>query len=160
MKSYLYALLLVSLATALAGMLSPDGEKGGMGKHLRLLSSLLLICVLILPLRDGIAYLVSWSQGELQIPGLEASEPDDYRDQMQENLDLASRDYFSQMLTKTLEQEFSITPGELRCIVRWEEETPTRITVVLSGSAIWKDPQAIEDYVEALLGCPCQSAIE
>lgn len=160
MKNYLYALLLVSLATTIVGILSPNGEKSGMGKHLRLLSSLLLICVLIVPLKHGIAYLVSFSRGDINIPGLEKNDPNDYRDQMQNGLDLTSKDYFNERLTQTLEKEFSIATGEIRCIVKWENETPTLVTVVLSGSAIWKDPQVIETYVSSLLGCPCQSAIE
>ena len=160
MKSYLYALLLVALATALVGILSPDGEKGGMGKHLRLLSSLLLICVLIAPLKSGIASLLEWSRGEIRIPGLEEPDPEADRLQFQEQLDNASREYICQMLTQTLEQEFSIPSGEVRCMIQWDGETPTLVTVVLSGSAIWKDPEIIEEYVSTLLDCPCQSAIE
>lgn len=160
MKSYLYALLLVALATALVGILSPDREKGGMGKHLRLLSSLLLICVLIAPLKSGIASLLEWSRGEISIPGLETPDPEVDRLQFQEQLDDATREYVCQMLTQTIEQEFSIPTGEARCMIRWDGDTPTLVTVVLSGSAIWKDPEVIENYVSALLDCPCQSAIE
>lgn len=160
MKSYLYALLLVALATALVGILSPDGEKGGMGKHLRLLSSLLLICVLIAPLKSGISYLLEWSRGEIPIPGLKEPDPEGDRLQFQEQMDNASREYVCQMLTQDLEQEFSIPTGDVRCMIQWNGDTPTLVTVVLSGSAIWKDPEVIEEYVSALLDCPCQSAIE
>ena len=50
------------------------------------------------------------------------------------------------------------------CAVLWEEEdgiaAPARVTVILSGGSIWKDPNAIEATVSALLGCECVTAIE
>ncbi len=68
------------------------------------------------------------------------------------------------MLTVTIEKQFGIEAGEVRCLVAWEQEgetlTPTRVTVVLSGKAIWKDPHAIEAFVTELLGCDCTTAIE
>lgn len=160
MKSYLYALLLVSLAAALAGILSPEGEKGGILKHVRLLSSLLLICVLILPLKSGISYLFALQNGEIPLPDWVDSNEDERQEELQEHLDLVSKEYFTQSLTARLESEFSIATGEVRCMLKWNENTPVLVTVVLSGKAIWKDPEAIESFVTALVGCDCQTAIE
>lgn len=159
MKGYLYALLLVSLATAVAGLLSPEGEKGGILKHVRLLSALLLVCVLILPIRSGIAYLFALQNEDVTLPDW-AEPPADGESALQDRLDLVSKEYFTQNLTQTLEQEFAITSGEVRCIIRWEDDAPSLVTVVLSGKAVWKDPYAIEAFVESLLACECQSAIE
>ena len=159
MKSYLYALILVSLAAAIAGILSPEGEKGGILKHIRLLSSLLLICVLILPLKEGISYLFALQEGKIPLPDwTDTSEGD--RENLQNQLDLASKEYFAKTLTARLESEFSIAAGEVRCIVKWDVENPILVTVVLSGKAIWKDPDAIEAFVVCLVGCDCQTAIE
>jgi hypothetical protein len=83
---------------------------------------------------------------------------------MEQALGDASTAYFTEMLTQMLEKRFEITPGEVRCIVVWNEEdgatVPKQVTVVLSGKAIWKNPQDMEAFVEGLLGCPCSSAIE
>lgn len=160
MMNYLYALLLVSLAAAIAGILSPEGEKGGILKHVRLLSSLLLIVVTILPLKTGISYLASLGEGEVPLPEWVEVPGAEDPSELQEQLDLLSQEYFGQMLTERLEERFSIASGEVRCIVKWDGDTPTLVTVVLSGKAIWKDPDAIEAFVSGLVGCECQTAIE
>ena len=160
MTNYLYALLLVSLAAAIAGILSPEGERGGILKHVRLLSSLLLVFVIILPLKTGFSDLVSLGEGEFPFPEwIEAPDSED-QSELQEQLDRLSQEYFGQTLTERLEGQFSIASGEVRCIVRWNGTTPTLVTVVLSGKAIWKDPEAIEAFVSGLVGCECQTAIE
>ena len=51
----------------------------------------------------------------------------------------------------------------VRCAVEWktgEPATPERITVILSGGAIWKDPEKLEAFVRDLIGCDCVTAIE
>lgn len=159
MKSYLYALLLVALAAAITGILSPEGEKGGILKHIRLLSALLLICVLILPIQSGISYLFSLQNGEIPLP--EWTIPSDSgKEELQDHLDLVSKEYFADQLSARLESQFAIASGEVRCIVQWDGESPSLVTVVLSGKAIWKDPEKIENFVKELIGCNCQTAIE
>lgn len=162
MRSYLLSVFLISVALSVVSLLSPEGEKGGMAKHLRLLTSLLLICVLIAPLGGLIRGLRDWTEGDFFLPGLEGDLEEDYQNELQESLDDASRDYFTQTLTRTLEEKFSIATGQIRCKVFWNENgnAPERVTVILSGGAIWKDPAQIEEFVTSLLGCPCQTAIE
>ena len=163
MTSYLYSLLLISLAVALVGILTPNGTKDGIAKHMRLLCALLLIGVLILPIKNGIEKLMLWSSGEISLPKPEQSDREDYREEMQEALDNTSRQYVAQMLTQTLSRELEIPMGEVRCVMQWSKTDPTKpelVTLIFSGSAIWKDPKSAEAFVEDLLGCPCQSAIE
>ncbi len=164
MKDYLLTLIAASLVAVLVGILSPDGERGGIAKHMKLLTSLFLVCVLISPLQSGIEGLQRLMRGELSLPELNGSEQEDYPDMMEGALNDASVNYFCDMLTVTIEKQFGIEAGEVRCLVAWEQEgetlTPTRVTVVLSGKAIWKDPHAIEEFVTELLGCDCATAIE
>lgn len=164
MKAYLVTLIAASLIAALVGILSPSGEKDGISKHMKLLTSLFLVCVLISPLQGMIEGLGSLLDGSTELPGLDAPEEDSYTQQMNEALNNASTVYFTQMLTQMLETQFSISTGDVRCAVQWEKKnetlSPTRVSVILSGKAIWKDPQAIEDFVSDLLGCECISAIE
>jgi len=116
-------------------------------------------CVLILPIRSGIAYLFALQNEDVTLPDW-AEPPADGESALQDRLDFVSKEYFTKNLTQTLEQEFAITSGEVRCIIRWEDDAPSLVTVVLSGKAVWKDPYAIEAFVESLLACECQSAIE
>ena len=164
MKAYFLSLIAASMIAALVGILSPNGEKGGIAKHMKLLTSLFLVCVLISPLKETLTGLRAWLDGDFGLPGVEIPEEDSYKQQMDEALQGASTTYFTQMLTQMLEQQFSIATGEVRCNVQWQIEsgtlTPVRVTVILSGKAIWRDPEKIETFVQELLGCECVSAIE
>ena len=159
MKTYLLSLLGASLAVALIGILAPAGAS----KHMKLISSLILICVLIAPLPKAIGSV--WSMVEdFTEQGGQSGSSSDYNGQMQEAVNSASKTYFAQTLTQLLEQQFSIPPGEVRCSIRWAEGTeqlqPQKITLILSGSAIWKNPNDMEKFVSELLGCECVTAIE
>lgn len=104
----------------------------------------------------------NWQSGDLTLPWLENVEENDYQEDMQEALDTASRDYFTKMLTQTLEQKFLMDVGDVRCAVHWSDggSSPEKVTVILSGSAIWKDPKEIQSFVTSLLSCECAVAIE
>ena len=165
MKEYFISVLAASLIAALIGILTPDGEKNGTSKLLKFLTSLFLICVLVAPLTDLVCSLQKLADGEINLPDIEEELKPNYEQQRDEALSSASKTYFTQALTQMLEQEFSIASGEIRCIVVWEqtdngEERPARITLVLSGKAVWKDPKQMEAFVTELLGCECISAIE
>ena len=155
-------MLAASLVATLVSLLSPDGERGGVAKHTRLLTSLFLVCVMIAPLRGAISALQNWQNGEITLQWQEDVEENDYQEDMQEALDTASRDYFTKMLTQTLEQKFLMDVGDVRCAVQWSDggSSPEKVTVILSGSAIWKDPKEIQSFVTSLLSCECAVAIE
>ena len=131
---------------------------------MKLLSALLLVCVLAAPIKSGIEGLRGLLDGSHPLPDLSDPPKDAYRDQMNEALDQASTSYFADMLTQMLETQFSIQTGDLRCQVDWvrreDRLSPSRVTVILSGKAIWKDPAEIERFVSELLDCECVSAIE
>ena len=166
MTTYLTTLITASLTISLVTLLSPQGERAGIAKHMRLLTGLFLICLLISPMCRIIEELYNADGGTLQIPGIEQDQPskDSYQEQLDQAMRQASTSYFTQMLTQMIESQFAISEGNIRCTVEWDrnEETsiPKRITVVLSGKAIWKDPREIEAFVTNLIGCECVSAIE
>ena len=147
MKAYLLTLIAAAILAILASQLVPDGERGGISKHVRLIASLFLICVLLSPVQTLIKNLPSLSDVNF-FPSADENEYDAaYREQLQEAIDKASADYFTDMLTQTLCTELSVSQEELRCKVFWDtakgEPTPTKVTVMLSGRAIWKDPAEI-----------------
>ena len=164
MKEYLLTLVAAALTATLFGILSPDGERGGIAKHMRLLTSLFLVCVLIAPLGGALTGLRALINGELSLPSVDQDSGDGYRDLQDAVLDDASVNYFTDLLNETVARQFSIASDEVRCSVEWTRVDgrldPVRVTVILSGRAIWQDPHAIEAFVEALLGCECVTAIE
>lgn len=164
MTAYIISLVSASLAVALISILTPEGSGGGIAKHVRLLSSLFLICVLIAPIGQFIGGLRDLANGNFSLPEIEIPNESDSKLEMQTTLDEASKQYFLDSLTLLLLKEFEIKEGDLRCTATWTEQdgqaTPKIITVLLSGSAIWKDPAKIQAYVSDLLGCECIAAIE
>ena len=164
MKEYFLSLFLAAILIALVGILSPGKPSGGIGKHLRLLSSLFLLCVLLSPVTAAMDGIRDWLNSDGTLPDLGDTEENGYGELASNALDEASREYFSQMLAHTLSEEFSISPNDLRCRVEWEltegNARPTRVTVLLSGSAVWRDPAPLQNAVQTLLGCPCDVAID
>lgn len=159
MKAYLLSLLGAAFLAAAVGVLAPDGNAGA-GRHLRLLSVLVLLCVVVAPLprlvtdlRDLPDLLPDRIDRESTEPGATSESP----------LDAASRAYVARSLTARVCERFSIPSDEVRCAIRWGEGdnagTPLSATLILSGSARWKDPREIAAYVTDLLGCPCETAI-
>ena len=164
MQAYLITLIAASMTVTLISLLFPSGERGGLLPYLRLFTALFLLCVLISPIRGAIMSLHDLLEGELTVPGIESPPEDPYREELELAMNAASTEYFAQALTRMLESRFGIEIGQIRCHVDWRLDSgqlsPSRVTVILSGRAIWKDAGAIEAYVENLLGCECDSAIE
>ena len=158
MKSYLLSLFGASIAVILAEIFVPERA----AKFFRLITSLFLVCVLIAPLPRAVNAIQ-----EITDNLLSRSEEDEslggYHQEMQEAMDGASKTYFVQTLTANICERFEIKGGELTCAVTWGNDgelTVERVTLILSGSAIWKDPAPMEEFVIGLLGCECVSAIQ
>ncbi len=163
MKEYLITFISAAFVASIIGYLSPQGEKGGIAKHIRLITSLAMTVIICAPIQDGIQQLMNWTTATL--PPWETEEQENgYEQQLQQAIDAASKDYFLQMLTQALEKEFEMEAGTVRCRVQWQEGakelTPRQVTVFLSASSIWKNPENIELFVEKLLNCQCDTAIE
>ncbi len=160
-EAYIISLFVTALVATLAGILAPSGEGGGIARHLRLVAALAVVCVLISPTLILVEGLRNAMNGEWES---DTSSKEEIYEEMQGAMQAASKQYFVQMLSETLAKEFDIAEDDLRCHVVWqgdgEEMRPERVTVVLSGKAIWKDPSRIENFVSALLGCECVTAIE
>lgn len=164
MQAYIISIVSASLAISMVNILSPKGSSDGIAKHLRLLSALFLICVLTSPAKELIVGLRDLANGEVNLPSTDQQLREEHEELLIETLNSATQSYFLQSLTQLIEKEFSIPTGEVRCMAQWttEENTykPSKITVLLSGSAKWKNPVRIEEFLEALLNCECVTAIE
>lgn len=161
MGTYIISLLSAALAVAVIGVLTPDGS---VSKHLRLLSSLFLVCVLTVPISKAVKSLRALANGDFHLSEFEETVESDLREQLQSSMDESSKSYFLESLSQMLATEFSISAGDVRCVAKWSEKDgeiyPQQITVLLSGSGIWKDPAKIEQFVSELLDCDCITAIE
>ena len=161
MKSYFFSLISASFVVAIVGILAPNAKNA---KVLRLLTSLFLVCILVLPFRTFIKEFASFLRGDIPLLESETDAELNAEEQFQRSVNDASKTYFTQSLTHLIEEKFSIKTGNVSCKVRWEEgedsPVPAGVVVLLSGSAIWKNTAEIEEYITDLLNCPCNAAIE
>ena len=160
MKAYILTIFATALIMTVVDILAPNGATA---RHLKLLGTLVFVCVLISPTVSLAQKLQDFANGEWETK-FEGEIEDHYSSELQNALDDASFAYFEGMLKQTLCQEFAIAEDDLRVRVEWAgtgtEMRPQKVTVILSGKAIWKDPAKIEGYVTSLLDCDCVSAIE
>ena len=158
MSAYFLSLLGAAMLTGVVGVLLPGGSSG-IAKHVRLICALVLFCILASPLPKLISEIRDFS-----FSAPDSQKEESFDQAAQKALDAASRAYFVRALTAHLEQTFEIKEGEICCAVQWgdgeAEGKPTSITLLLSGSARWKNPHELKSYLEKLLDCPCEVAIE
>ena len=159
-KTYLLSIFATTLLITVVDILAPGG---GLSKHLKLVTSLVFVCILISPSLAFAERLKDFANGDWEL-AIEGDMEEHYSSELQNALDDASKEYFENMLELTLCKEFDIAEDNLRVAVEWigdaENLRPQKVTVILSGKAIWKNPAKIEEYVTSLLGCTCVSAIE
>lgn len=162
-KTYLLSIFATALLITVVDILAPSSAGSGLSKHLKLVLSFVFVCVLISPTVSFAEHLLEFANGNWEFV-VEEDVKNHYATELQNTLDNASKDYFEGMLTQTLCAEFGIAEEDLRTRVEWsgdgENLRPQKVTVILSGKAIWKDTGKIEAFVTSLLGCDCVSAIE
>ena len=156
MKEYLFSVLGASLAAVAVIHLLPDGAKSA--KQLRLLVSLALLCTVAAPLSsltvDGVSdFFSSITESGRVDTGAEEK----YYSALTE---LSSAELESLLRTR-ISSELSLNAHDLTVTVEAEERDgvfcPTRVAVGLSGAAIFADPYEIEELVESLVGCDCDT---
>lgn len=159
MRAYVVGLFALSVCCAIVELFSPEGEGGGVARHIKWLSGICLLCVLWVPLSNLMA-------GGKQVPdrifdaveewldgGEDAQkEYDQYWKEQQEQLDLSyAGEAIREVLCRQFEQETSnITVGIET------DETGERLALIrvgLSGKAIWLDTHQLEDFIQEMFGC-------
>ncbi len=149
MGGYLYSLALAAVLVALVSTLVPESA----AQHAKLLCSLCVIALLISPV---MSLMHAVGQGAWEIP-------DAWQNEQQEQQDY---EQFSDALVVgqlqvLLEREQGLPPAQCRVLVEWGEDGGvSQVTLLLSGKAIWRDPDPIIAYVEGLLDCKCKVVLE
>ncbi len=165
MKQYLMGLFALALCCAVVELLSPEGEGGGIARHVRLMSGLCLLSVAISPLaawaEQGGSPLVALSNAlDEWIAQSEASgESFEARwEEQSEQLDLTVA---AETVAEMIEQRFALAASDCRVTLATDgEATLTEVRVALSGRAIWTNSQEIQRYIRETLGVSCTVYIE
>jgi hypothetical protein len=166
MREYIIELFALALCCAVVELLSPEGEGGGIARHIKLMTGLCLLCVLVTPV-------VSLLSSGIDLPArLEAALSDwlsirdqadkDFSDRWQEEYEQLDVTFASQTIAGMLQDKFLIAAGDVSVEVVPDESQSliSHVRVALSGRAIWQNTHEIEQYIEKTLGCECIIYIE
>ena len=145
-------------------IVSPEGIRSGIKKHMRLICSLCMLCIMISPIGEilsginDIGNKVNFGDGE-QLHGI-------YESIYESRNEEGYNDSIGKAVKAELSEKMSILDKECRVMVEFSDadqdgfREPRKITVILSGSSVFKNPRQVEDYVSEKFGCECVCAIE
>ena len=149
MGGYLYSLALAAVLVALVCTLVPESAV----QHAKLLCSLCVIALLVSPVMSLVQAV---GQGAWEIPEAWQEGEGEEQDYAQFSDALVVG-----QLQVLLEREQGLPPKQCRVLVEWGEDGGVKaVTLLLSGKAIWRDPDPIIAYVEGLLECKCKVVLE
>ncbi len=155
MKEYILTALGVAFAAAAVTALTPEGKNGSLAGHVKLLTSLALLCTLITPVMSFAESLVSFSRSPptVTVGGIE---PDDA---LRDKLNTLGAEEAAAFIKETLCDEFGIKDSNVSVTVitdaAAESFTIQSVTVKLSGIAVTVDPRKIEARIEELTAAEC-----
>ena len=165
MTQYLMGLFVLGLCCAAVELLAPAGEGGTIGRHIKLMSALCLLCTLIAPvttlLRDS-AGIQDQLQDWVSQWADEQQTTQDFENRWQtesEQLDVA---YAEQLIAEMLRDNFAIAASDLgvEIILTPSRDAIDELRVALTGRAIWIDTHKMEAYIHDTFGCDATIYIE
>ena len=158
MKQYIISVIAVGIIGSIVSVLSPDGEGGGIKKYVNLIIGLAVTLVCILPLSSALDFIKNIN---LDAYVSDVSEEKGEYESIFDSSYTAAEVYNLKMGIKSaLSDNFSISAEECGVSVTLDEcGELRRVLVTLYGSAIWRDSDAIEEYLTRLLGCEIWVAI-
>ncbi len=158
MKNYIVTLIGVALICGIVGALSPEGKGGSLKKHVNLVMSLCVLCILISPLGSVIS-----SLGDIEIfgdGGFDDNIDSEYEEIYKNNLGKYTSESIAEESEKMLCDNFSLDEEdiEIRVTVEIFEESfnVTRAELIIYPSAIAKDPRKMKEFLENLINCECE----
>lgn len=151
MNGYLFSLAAACVLIALICAIVPTQGL----PYVKLLCSLCIVCLVCAPVATLIRELGS---GEWEIPE-EWFLPDS--EDVEQDYEQMADGMLAGQLQVLLEQQFGLDPTCCRIYVEWSGQNRVEaVTLVLSGKAIWQDPDPIKEYVQGLLGCQCTVVLD
>lgn len=157
MREYLLSVVAAAIAVGAVTALMPEGEGGGLRRHVSFVGALCVLAILISPVGELMGFL-----GDLSFRSfgtVEDGTKSEYEEIYAEYLQYASAENLSDSVAAMLCDRFDIPPEQCRVRVRVGSRdgraAAEQVTVILSGSALLRDPYEIEGFISDLLGCEC-----
>ena len=172
MSNYLYSVICTVAVAGIALLTLPGNSRGSMKKHLGLVCSLCVLCIITSPMTELVKSVREFfeSGGELIFGQMGKEEKDelydDYKSIYNKYLEGGYGSNIGQAVKDSLLKKFGIPPQELRVLTAFSDEDgdgvrePYKITVVMSGRAVFRNPREIEGFISDLFKCMCECAVE
>ena len=155
MKQYVISMIIVSLVGSIVSVLAPDGEGGGLSRHVRLAAGVCIILVCFAPTVQAIEWLRDLDIDSV-LPNVDES-ADEYESIFDSTYSEAEIDNLCEGIKKVVSERWGLDPLSFKVSVKLDGEGESRrlsrVTLTLYGSAIWADTGEIEAYLGSLLGC-------
>ena len=155
MKQYFLSIVIVSVIGSVISIIAPEGEGGGLSRHVSLAVGVCLILVCFAPAADAVEWLRELDL-EAVFPESEG-EVNEYESIFDSAYSQAEIGNLCEGIKGAVSQRFGIDPTCLSVSVRLGEggrgKTLESVFVTLYDSAIWADTGEIESYLSSLLGC-------
>ena len=157
MREYLMSVIGAAVVVGVICSLMPEGEGGGLKRHVGFIGALCVLAILISPADEFLGWLDGLSEGGLDI--LVENERERYdRQYSQYLLTLGERELADEIVTLVC-QEFDISSEQCHVKAtighRDGKAVADQVTVILSGAALLRDPYEIEGFISQLLECEC-----
>ena len=166
MSGYIYSIVCASAAIGIVCVISPEGS---VKKHLRLVCALCLLCILIGPMSGVINDVKGFlsEEGEALLDEISGEAlRGEYENIYEKYLENGYENNVGQAVKSSLLDRFGIPESECRVNVEFADKNgdgikePSKITVIFSGSSVFRDPKEIKFFVSELVGCECVCAVD
>lgn len=152
MKDYLICLLAFSAVCSIAVLFTPEGEGGGLKKHVCMLCAL---CMLSLIISSIMKLNFSTDLSEYDI-----SQREEYESIFENTKNDASGMSVKDSVNEILLNRFGIEREDCTVSVKYKDNTkPYLIYICFYGSAVWKNTNEIRAYLQELFECEIVIAI-
>ena len=147
--------MIVSVIGSIVSVLAPDGEGGGLARHVRLAVGVCIVLVCFAPSVRAIEW-VRNIDIESVLPDSEEN-ADEYESIFDSAYSDAEIENLCEGIKSAVSQKFGLDPLSFNVSVKLagqgESKRLERVTLTLYGQAIWADTGEIERYLNSLLGC-------
>ncbi|MBR3686791.1 MAG: hypothetical protein IKL66_04835 [Clostridia bacterium] len=163
MKSYIISIICVGVIGSIISLIAPDGEGGGLGKHVRLAVGCVLVLTCVSPLGELIEGIRGLDLSGL-VPDVNEGAIEEYESIFGNSYEAAELSSLKEGIAAMLGERYGIARED--CEIRVVADRGAsgilelkRIFITLYGSAIWKDTGEIERYFGGLFDCEIVTAI-